>query len=220
MARLLLEHGADVVQYDKLDRPSHSAIHAAQSAEMVQLLLDHHADPDQRLGNFSPLHYYARWDHIEAMRAVLRNSVKVDPAADKYAPTPLYYAARRNIDTVKLLLEHGADVKRKVFRWETPLHPAAENGKTDVVRILLERWPEGTREKNRRGYTTLHMAAWRGKIEVVRLLVESWPEGKDALNDKRQTPLSMFEQRPLLELELLNQTKEFKEIIGLLGGVY
>jgi ankyrin repeat protein len=41
LARLLLEKGAKV-QYERYD-----ALHAARSAEMVQLLLGHHADPEQ-----------------------------------------------------------------------------------------------------------------------------------------------------------------------------
>jgi hypothetical protein len=51
MARLLLAYGADVVQYDEPDEPGYSAIHSARSAEMVQLLLDHHADPEQEFAD-------------------------------------------------------------------------------------------------------------------------------------------------------------------------
>jgi ankyrin repeat protein len=67
------------------------------------------------------------------MRAVLRNGVEVDARWGEYAPTPLHYAALHNIHAVKLLLEHGADLKKKGFRYETPLHSAAKAGKTNVV---------------------------------------------------------------------------------------
>jgi hypothetical protein len=43
IARLHLENGAKV-HCD--NPPRYSAIHAARSAEMAQLLLDHHADPE------------------------------------------------------------------------------------------------------------------------------------------------------------------------------
>jgi ankyrin repeat protein len=38
MACLLLEHGAELVQYDGFGDPIYGAIHSARSAEMVQLL--------------------------------------------------------------------------------------------------------------------------------------------------------------------------------------
>jgi ankyrin repeat protein len=176
MARLLLEHGANLVQCDKLGRPCYGAIHAARSAEMVQLLLDHHADPEQQIrGGLRPLHFYAERGNIEAMRTVLRNGVEVDPSGDISSRTPLHYAAEHNIDAVKLLLEHGAEVKKKTgLAEETPLHWAAKAGKTDVAKLLLERWPEGIREKNAYGNTPLHLADEADKIDVVRLLLGHW----------------------------------------------
>jgi hypothetical protein len=58
MAHLLLEHRANSIQCDSTDRPSYSAIHAARSEEMAQHLLDHHADPEQQVGEgFRPLHF-------------------------------------------------------------------------------------------------------------------------------------------------------------------
>jgi ankyrin repeat protein len=39
--------------------------------------------------------------------------------------------------------------------------------KTDVVRLLVERWPEGTREKDNYGNTPLHLAAEAGKTRAL-----------------------------------------------------
>jgi ankyrin repeat protein len=189
IARLLLEHCADLVQCDEHGEPSYSVIHAARSAEMVQLLLDHHADPEQHVGEFRPLHFYAKRDNIEAMQAVLRNGVEVDPGG-LFSYTPLHYAAKRSIDTVKLLLKHGADVKKRDPLGETPLHLAAEAGKTDIVRILMESWPDGTSEKaSNSGYTPLHAAADGGHTDTVRLLLEFRPGGMSEENYFANTPL-------------------------------
>jgi ankyrin repeat protein len=200
MARLLLEHGANLVQDDKheardLSHPGYSAIHAARSAEMVQLLLDHHADPEQPAFNgYRPLHYYATRGNIEAMRAVLRNGVEVDPTSGRFSYTPLHNAVLHNSDAMKFLLEYGADAKKKSCGRKTTLHSAVEAGKIDVMRLLLEHWPEGTREKDADGRTLLHFATRTGKTDMVRLLLEFWPDGisdpsKDIISEK--TPLHL-----------------------------
>jgi hypothetical protein len=81
---------------------------------MVQLLLDHHADPEQLLGNFDrPLHLYAERGDIEVLKIVLLHGVEVDSnPGGFYSPAykPLHYAARCSVDAVKLLLKHGVDI--------------------------------------------------------------------------------------------------------------
>jgi ankyrin repeat protein len=186
MARLLLEHGASLVQRHKFGRLTYSAIHAARSAEMVQLLVDHHADLEHPM-IWRPLELYAQRGYIEAMRAALRNGAQIG-SGDGSA---LLQAAKHNIDAVKLLLEHGADVKVKDTSWKTPLHTAARAGKTDVVRLLLEHWPEGIREKTADGKTPLHLAALYGETDTVRVLLEFWPEGIREKDADRSTPLHL-----------------------------
>jgi ankyrin repeat protein len=183
MARLFLEHGADVVQLD------YSAIHAARSAEMVQLLLDHDADPEQEHNGYRPLHLYILRDNIEALRAILRHGVEVVPPMHWSCAKPLHDAARRNIDAVKLLLEHGADVKMRGQYAETLLHSAVRGGKTDVVRLLLELWPEGASKTNTSWQTPLHFAVAKGKTDMARSLLEIWPEGTREKDIHGNTPL-------------------------------
>jgi ankyrin len=198
IAHLLLEHGANLSRYNHnpYDRPRSSAIHTARSAEMVQLLVDHHADPDQPVSCYGwrPLHYYIERGHIEALRALLRNGVEVN-ASECSSFTPLLFAAERNVDAVKLLLEYGADVKKKVAG-KTLLHWAAKAGKIDVLRLLLDCWPDGISEKNRMlENTPLHLAAERGHTEMVGLLVERWPEGVREKNKWGYTPLHLAAER-------------------------
>jgi ankyrin repeat protein len=58
-----------------------------------------------------------------------------------------------------------------------------------VVRLLLERWPEGIREKDPAGSTPLHWAAHCGNVEAVKLLLERWPEATRDKSDSGYTPL-------------------------------
>jgi ankyrin repeat protein len=108
--RVSLEKGAEVDYFDRYGNGKFSPMHAARSAEMVQLLLGHDADPDfdddiER----RPLHWYAIRDSITAMRAILQHGAEMNP--DGPHGNPLHEAAPRNLDTEEFLVEHEADVR-------------------------------------------------------------------------------------------------------------
>jgi ankyrin repeat protein len=189
LARLLLEQGAKV-QYSGQYGGEFSPMHAARSAEMVQLLLDHNTDPnweDDR--GRRPLHWYAIRDDISAMRAILQHGVEVNGIGSHEGP--LHQSARRNLDAVELLVQYGADVEETDSDASTPLHYAAKAGKIDVVKFLVQLWPEGVREQGNHSDTPLHLATQTGKIDLVKFLVERWPEGTRVTNRDRQTPLHL-----------------------------
>jgi ankyrin repeat protein len=131
MAQLLLEKGA-MVQYPP-NSGLFSAIHAARSAEMVQLLLDNHADPEMRAWHTrpTPLDWYAYRGDVAAMRAVLqlgRFSVQ-----EVWA---LLVAVQSSREAVELLIQYGADVRTTLDSCgATTLHYAARAGKLDIVTL-------------------------------------------------------------------------------------
>jgi ankyrin repeat protein len=190
-ARLLLENGACVQYFCRFNTGKFGPIHAARSAAMVQLLLDHNADPnlDDHICR-RPLHWYAIRGNIAAMRAILQHGAEVN-RREPFG-TPLHEAARRNLAAVELLVDHGADVKAMDCNTYTPLHLAAKAGKLDVVKFLVERWPAGIRGRDNFWLNTpLHLAARAGKIDVVKFLVEQWPEATREKNRVGATPLDL-----------------------------
>jgi ankyrin repeat protein len=193
MARLLLENGQSQKNYALR---WFNAMHSATSAEMVQLLLEFNADPDMKDElDRTPLHRYVYRGNIEAMRAVLQHGVEVNSFSTGLTVpglrTPLHEAARYSADAVSVLLEFGAEAERKDNQLNTPLHLAAKVGKTEAGRILMERWPEGIREKNEDLNTPLHLAVLKGQTATVGLLVERWPEGVREKNKDSNTPLHL-----------------------------
>jgi hypothetical protein len=196
MARLLLEHGASLVHY-KWGYRAYSAMHAARSAEMVRLLLDHHADPNQEDDNMDrspryPVNYYAIRNNIEAMQMVLQNGAKVNP--NDPDRTPLHYAAEYgSIEAVTLLVENGASVTKTIVGGERPLHSAARGGQADIIKLLFDRWPKAIRKTDWQGRTPLHVASSAGKVDAVRALVSLWPGGKKTCARGGRTPLMEFQ---------------------------
>jgi ankyrin repeat protein len=221
LARLLLEKGAKVHYVNDNGHGIFSPLHAAHSAEMVQLLLDHHADPELEDGSCRrrrPLHWAAMRDNLGLMQVLVQHGADVNP--DRHSIyQPLHEAAKHSLAAVRFLVDHGARVGERDFIDRTPLHVAAALGKTDVVKFLLEQRPEGARDIDRNQRTPLHCtcaAVWDCWIDTARVLVESWPEGKAALDDNGKTPLSVFKKEHRHAHLSLDQRSE---MIALLGGV-
>lgn len=84
----------------------------------------------------------------------------------------LFYAARNNdIETVKALLEKGADVNAEEYvSQETPIHEAVKCGNVALVRLLLSHGAD-VNARNVCDETPLHVAAWSRNLEMAKLLV-------------------------------------------------
>ena len=86
---------------------------------------------------------------------------------------PLYIAARNGrVDTVRALLERGADVSRAKVTGATPLIGAVAEDHTDVVKILLENGAD-VNLVNIDGATPVYIASYRGHTAALKLLLEN-----------------------------------------------
>ena len=120
----------------------------------------------------------------------------ISAAACSKKESALIEAAERG-DTVKALLEKGADVsaKDKVYV-ATPLMHAAMGGHTGIVQALLEKGAD-INAKNKHHRTALMIAARRGHSDTVKALLE---KGAD-INTR-----AIFGNTALMDAAINNQT--------------
>ena len=197
VARLLLEHGADVSA--RTNRGS-TTLHVAASygrVEVVRVLLEYGAnlDAEDNKGR-TPLHDAADNGRVEIVRMLLEHSADAD-LKDNEGRTPLHKAVvNKRVKVIRVLLEHGANVDAKDNKRKTPLHEAVEYGGVEVACILLEHGANAN-PKDDEGGTPLLRAVVDGRVEVVRVLLE---HGADvdatplhkAMNDRRVEVVHML----------------------------
>jgi hypothetical protein len=152
--------------------------------EMVLWLLDHGADPNSRCD----------WDFTPTSYAMYAASLKTIECLFQRGANPLYgqllhHAVLREkpdaLDLVRQIVERGAPIneikyeqdaktyiEREPFGLGTPLHRAAEFGKVDIVRYLLEMGADSL-ILDSKGRTPRFWAEQKGYAEVVSVLKEA-----------------------------------------------
>ncbi len=149
------------------------------------------------------IHAAAKRGDIEGLKYCLGRGVPVD-LRDSKNNTPLIAAldslrvfARRKglkggLETVRFLLDAGADPNAAGWVGSTPLHAAAASGQLDLVHYLCERGADPGRHTDS-AFTTLISACYQppspGKLEIIRWLVAAGVSLDDA-SKHNESPLS------------------------------
>ena len=143
IARVLLEHGADLNQLTPRGlSPLCQAVASWCCDDMVPILLQYNANIEfETKGNLTPLTIAVIEQKPTIVKLLAEHGARVNvpfEVKDKIC-TPLIWAVYQNyLDIVKELLLHGACVIAKDSSGYTALMHAAEEGYTDVVIVLLE----------------------------------------------------------------------------------
>ena len=148
-AKVLLDHGADVEkQTPNGISPLYAAAFRGRQA-CIELLVDHRADVNARcaLGRTS-LFAAAAEGHASCVQTLLKHGAVVTARAQtgELVATPLHGAAvEGQLDTARLLLDHGADPDAQDGKWKiTPLYLATVLGHKELSALLLDRGADPT----------------------------------------------------------------------------
>jgi ankyrin repeat protein len=194
--KYLLAHGAD----PNLKRPRgwyplRHALARNNSLEIIELLLDHRADPHLRDEGTSAIELAARRGRGDVLAALLKRGVALDltgvdrliAACAMDDAATIREAAQREPQLVAQLLAQGA----------TLLAEFTSTWNTAGVRRLLDLGVPVTSLYKGDGYfdiaprsTALHVAAWQLRADLVQLLLERGA-AVNARDGKERTPLML-----------------------------
>jgi ankyrin repeat protein len=196
VARLLVEHGADVNADGWMGAtPLHRAAQHGR-ADVAELLIRHGADVHARRSERrdAPLH----WAATEAVACLLVEHGADVEARDEWGRTPLHWAGQFGYaGTAQYLLASGADVNARAERTPRKASSQSPSGTRLLSRAMtalgLSADPPGqnaggVKPQRYTRDTPLHEAAREGRTAVVEVLLASGAE-VNALNNEGWTPL-------------------------------
>ena len=120
------------------------------------------------------LHVAAWFGLTLVVENLLDQGIDVDSRDPKYGQTPLMYACRRGqTATVRMLLEHGADVNMYSNRGSCAIHEAVNARKLEVLQVLLEneKTDVNAPQLMKSGMTALAIAAHENYPEIAIALL-------------------------------------------------
>jgi uncharacterized protein len=167
-----------LINYSQRSERLASAILNGRDEEAKILLMAHPEllnKPDGGNG-FTPLHWAVIKDRTNLVEWLVARGAAVD-AADPMGMTPLHKAAVFNrVRCAEMLLAKGAKIDPLARKYGAlrlaPIHLAAEEGRNDMVKCLLQHGADvNTPTEGANRITPLHFAAARGRAAVLETLI-------------------------------------------------
>lgn len=184
LKQIFIDYSARRSQYDS-------------SLSAYQIVTDSALSDEQKAAKLNALE---DWSSLNATSAVT--------ASGNDEHTAVMVAARDGlVESLNILMEHGGDQTiPDHYMKAIPLHKAAYNGRTNVIKLLAQ-YPGFKETLNAQGpnngYTPLHDAIWHGHTEAAKVLIEAGAN----------TELVSFDGKTPLELAREYQYQDIVELL-------
>ncbi len=211
MVEMLLGAGSDVNTSAAAGTPLHKAVwFRSDDLEMMRLLINKGAKVNSTVANnITPLHMAAHWGNSDCVKLLIQHGAKVDAKTSRRGYQPIHLAAAVGMarysftfedfeaeeegrygnheDVVRVLVEHGADVKNQATGGVAPLHMTSystaflslrrratvSSHNAKLSRMMGELVSHGAdiNVKTNRGHTPWSLAVFFENVELAEMLV-------------------------------------------------
>ena len=161
------------------------------------------------------LHIASEYGHVHVVRYLIHDrSMDVEMKNDTES-TALHFACRRNqLRMVQYLVGVNENVRNDPKNQDcghanvramddanhTALHFASYFGYMDIVKFLIQVWPENIAAQGKEGHTPLHTAAETGNFDVVQYLIQTCHANPNVMTHIGMTPLHFASQKGHLDV--------------------
>ncbi|WP_020004838.1 ankyrin repeat domain-containing protein [Brachyspira innocens] len=200
----------DYSEYYNASQPLFEAIYNNNVSDVLKAVSNGININSRNEEGFTPLLYAINYDRLEIMKALLSysNIIDIEMPLNNYTniysikgknfsgevlfngTTPLQYAVYKgNTNAVNLLIENGADTKKKDYNGYCSLFYASAFSDANMIHFLLKKDPSLTREKSLSGRTVMHFAALYGNDEAISYYLSNTFLSINAKDNEGNTPL-------------------------------
>lgn len=112
---------------------------------------------------------------VDKHRAEIKDFDLFNQPCDKKLGVPLHFACRDddNVDRVRILVEHGADLEKADLGGRSVLHIACTRNCINIVKYCIDRGMEVDFKNTVGGSTPLVIAVMNGHFEITKYLLEN-----------------------------------------------
>ncbi|XP_030550715.1 ankyrin repeat-containing protein At5g02620-like [Rhodamnia argentea] len=146
---------------------------------------------------WTPLHYFASWDNVEAVGLLLQHDASVAYIADKEGQSALHVAAFLGkvnaIDELIRSCPDAGDIMND--KGQTALHAAVIGGRVNVVKYILGTpdLEDLVNEQDADGNTALHLAVLHKQYNIIYKLARDKRVDRLATNKDHSTAIEIFD---------------------------